>query len=56
MINSEKIKKESTIVEGIYRYYAPEGYVFWHFDSCFGSVIYGGDKLDNNYELRKKDG
>ena len=53
-MNNKNWKRESTMYEGLFKYIAPDGYVFWSNDSCYGSVIWGGDKLSNYYVLKKK--
>lgn len=47
------IKREETAYKGLYRYIAPEGYVFECCGFIFGKIIYGGKALSNPYTLKK---
>lgn len=50
----EGVRKEPTQYEGLFKYYAPEGYRFWVDNSCYGNVIYGMEELSNLYRLEKE--
>lgn len=47
------IEKEE-LYFGVYRYTVPEGYFFESYGNNYGSTIYGSDKLENHYVIRKK--
>lgn len=47
------VRIEPTPYEGIYRHIAPNGYVFWCGNDCFGSVIWDWYELSNHYVLKK---
>lgn len=51
----DKVKRENTQYEGLYKYTAPEGYRFWVENTCYGNVIWGNEKLDNPYYLKEID-
>lgn len=45
--------KNPTQYEGVFKYVAPDGYEFWSNDTNYGSVVYGGDCLENHYYLKE---
>lgn len=45
--------KRKTQYDNIYRYEAPDGYEFWSNGTNFGTVVYGGDCLENHYYLKE---
>lgn len=51
----DKVKRESTQYEGLYKYTAPEGYRFWVGNYCYGNLIWSNEKLDNPYCLKEID-
>ena len=53
-MNNSDWKRESTMYEGLFKYIAPEGYVFWSNDTCYGNIIWGEEHLTNHYILKKK--
>ena len=53
IITSIGLFRQPTPYEGVYMYVAPEGYNFWSYGTCYGSVIWGGKELDNYYYFKK---
>lgn len=47
-----EVKREPTSYDGIFKYVAPDGFKFYVGDDCFGSVVYGKEKLENPYILK----
>lgn len=45
--------KHKTKYEGVFMYVAPDGYNFWSENTNYGSVVYGGDCLENHYYLKE---
>lgn len=45
--------KHKTPYDGVFIYVAPDGNNFWSNNTNYGSVIYGGDCLENHYYLKE---
>lgn len=45
--------RESTQYQGVFKYIAPNGYVWESCGTLFGKIIYGGETLNNPYVLKK---